>query len=99
MRFSTWYPAAQIAEQAPSAPGVFQVRVRGLIDYPTGRSAMIHYAAAADLRAAASEWAAALGPADALYRHLDELGSQTPQQVLDKLVKRFGDRFGAAPHQ
>jgi hypothetical protein len=97
VRFSSWYCAAQISEQAPARPGVFQVRVQALITYPTGRSAMIHYAQAEDLRLAAGEWAAEFGSDDARYRHLDELGSQTPQQVLDKLLTRFRARFGAVP--
>jgi hypothetical protein len=94
MRFSSWYDAEQIEQRAPAGPGVFQVRVAELIRYPTGRSAMIHYGAADQLRAAMLAWAQANGPADARYRHADDLGSRTPEQALEILNRRFNDRFG-----
>ena len=57
----------------PPSEGVLQLRVaRGLLDYPRGKSAMVHYAHAADLRAAARALAAAHAGDDLLCRHLIE---------------------------
>ena len=101
MRFVPWYPLAEAGDHAPAAPGVFQVRVRsGLIEYPRGKSAMIHYQAAADVRAAALELAAAHPGADWLCRHAEEMSAWElahPRDVLDRLLDRFLRRFGAPP--
>ena len=54
---------------------------------------MIYYGQAEHLRAAMLAWARAHGPADARYRHADELGSRTPAQALETLTRRFAARF------
>lgn len=97
MRFSSWYPAEQIQARAPARAGVFQIRAASLRDYPRGRSAMVHYGAGEDLRAALEAWAAAYGFEGALYRHADELGGKTPAEQLERLEARFAARFGALP--
>lgn len=101
MRFVPWYPLARAAAHAPATPGVFQVRVRrGLIDYPRGKSAMIHYGAGADVRAAASALAASHPDADWLCRHAVELSpaeAADPEGACRALVERFRARFGAPP--
>lgn len=54
MEFGQWYPLTAAEAHAPAGPGVL-VRVRtGLVEYPRGKSAMVHYQAADDVRAAAS---------------------------------------------
>lgn len=99
MEFGRWYPLAAAADHAPAAPGVLQVRVRtGLIDYPRGKSAMVHYQAAADVRAAADAIAAANPAADWLCRHL--LAPTDPaaaSALAAKLIRDFTARFGRAP--
>ena len=97
MRFCSWYPAEDIAALAPEGPGVFQVRVADLLRYPKGRSAMIHYGQSQQLRETMLAWAAEQGPADARYRHTEELGSRTPAEELARLEARFIDRFGEPP--
>jgi hypothetical protein len=96
VRFTSWYPAEQIAELAPPRAGVFQVRAEQLREYPTGRSAMVHYGCGDDLRAAMLEWATANGFAGARYRHADVLTRQ-PADALATLISRFVSRFGAPP--
>lgn len=97
-RFTPWYAAAAIPSEAPAEPGMFQVRTAELLVYPCGRSAMVHYAAAADLRAAMQAWAQAHAEHAGLrFRHCAELGAQTPAQFLAKLEGRFIERFGCAP--
>lgn len=99
MQFGRWYPLAQAAAHAPAAPGVFQVRTRtGLVDYPRGKSAMVHYAAADDVRAAATAYARAHPHADWLCRHLEDLDDpREAGAVAARLVHDFTIRFGRAP--
>jgi hypothetical protein len=105
MRFVPWYPLAEAARRAPATPGVFQVRVRtGLVDYPRGKSAMLHYGAGRDVRAAAAAFAAACARShpegDWLCRHAVELSAwelEHPEAACELLVERFRARFGAPP--
>ena len=61
MRFGRWHRLDRAAAEAPSAPGVLQVKIAsGLIDYPTGKSAMIRYGAAPDVKAAVADIARSL---------------------------------------
>lgn len=83
-------------------PGIFQVRIaRGLIDYPRGKSAMIHYGWARDLRAAVRDFAAAHPGVDWLCRHAVELSARERELGLEGafalLVDGFAQRFGTPP--
>ncbi len=96
-RFCRWYPLADAATSAPNRPGVFQVRVAdGLLDYPRGKSAMIAYRAAPDVRAAAADFAAEHPEEPWLCRHLEE-APRDPAGVLEDLKARFRRRFGSPP--
>ena len=106
--FGRWYPLRDAAAHAPVAPGVLQVRVAHghLLDYPRGKSAMVHYAAAEDVRAAAVALAAAHAAADDevhadagwLCRHTEGAVADPAALVAD-LVRAFTARFGCAPGQ
>jgi hypothetical protein len=96
VRFTSWYGAEQIAERASPRAGVFQVRAEHLRDYPTGRSAMVHYGCGEDLRATMLAWATAHGFEGARYRHADVL-ARPPADALASLLSRFLSRFGAPP--
>lgn len=101
MKFGSWYPLAEAALCAPAAPGVFQVRVaEGLVEYPRGKSAMIHYEAALDVRAAAANFAAAHPGAPWWCRHTIEPASLAPADadaLAAKLLRDFAVRFGTPP--
>ncbi len=99
MRFCPWYPLAEAGDRTPAAEGVLQLRIgQGLIDYPRGKSAMVHYAHAPDLRAAALALAAAHAGADLLCRHLIEIDPATDLAAFcATLQATFVDRFGAPP--
>lgn len=99
MRFGPWYPLAVARDLAPAAEGVLQLRLAsGLIDYPRGKSAMVHYAHAADVRAAAVAWAAAHGADGIVCRHLIEGdGATAPAALYAKVTEEFVRRFGALP--
>lgn len=101
MRFGRWHRLDEAAAAAPPGPGVYQVRVAsGLLDYPTGKSAMIRYGAARDLRAAASELARAHPGRDWLCRFSEEMSAREaadPDAIVAELVAAFRRRFGAPP--
>ena len=96
MRFCPWYPLADAAAHAPAAAGILQIRLAdGLVDYPTGKSAMVCYAHAHDMRAAAIALARDHAGEDLLCRHLDPEGETVDlaafhARVLDEFVRRFG---------
>lgn len=102
MAFGRWHPLDEAAEHAPAGPGVYQVRLaEGLISYPTGRSAMVHYGAASDVKAALEELARAHAGREWLCRFVDQgsaPGSAAAADVmLAELVAAFRRRFGAPP--
>jgi hypothetical protein len=101
MRFCPWYPLSAAAANAPPSPGVFQVRVAaGLLDYPRGKSAMIHYERADDLCAATAAFAASHPGVDWLCRHTIEMSPRDVEDVEALYAKVLGDflaRFGSAP--
>ncbi len=99
MRFGAWYPLAEAGAHAPVGAGVWQLRLAsGLLDYPRGKSAMIHYAHAGDVAAAAAAWAAAHGSEGIVCRHLIETDATTDLAAFcAKLSDEFVRRFGAPP--
>jgi hypothetical protein len=96
VEFCSWYSLADAAVAAPAAPGVYQIKQPNVIDYPTGKSAMIHYGAASDVRAALLALAERHPRGPWLARH--QLA--TPEagvRLLDELLARFRQRFGGEP--
>lgn len=98
MKFGPWYPLREAGDRAPAAAGVFQVRLAsGLHDYPHGKSAMVWYEHAVDVRAAVLRFATT-HPGDLVCRHLIEHDSASDLAALcAKLRADFVRRFGAAP--
>jgi len=99
MQFGPWYPLVDARDHAPAAVGVWQLRLAsGLLDYPRGKTAMIHYDHAHDVRAAAVAWAAAHGADGIVCRHLIEVDAATDLAVFyAKLSDEFVRRFGSLP--
>jgi hypothetical protein len=98
MPFCPWYPLADAADHAIAGAGVLQLRLAsGLIDYPTGKSAMVHYEHADDVRARAIELAAELAGHDLLCRHLEPDTATDLAQFHAKVRGEFVRRFGAPP--
>lgn len=99
MRFGPWYPLTDAGDHAPAGEGVLQLRLAsGLIDYPRGKSAMVWYAHAPDVRAAAVELATTLDRTDLVCRHLIEIEAATDLAAFcAKLREDFVRRFGTAP--
>jgi hypothetical protein len=96
VRFGPWYPLAEAADHAPIEPGILQLRLAtGLLDYPKGKSAMVHYAHVEDLRASALGLAATHPGAVFVCRHLIEIDRATDlgtfyAKLRDEFVRRFG---------
>jgi hypothetical protein len=101
MTFSRWYPLDDASAHTPARPGVLQLRVRdGLIDYPRGKSAMIHYAVADDLRQVATSLPTHYAAVPTLCRHTEELTAAERADLpgaFARLVETFRNRFGAEP--
>lgn len=107
MRFCPWVPLSEAEAHVPAGPNVLQVRrARGLVAYPKGQSAMVHYQLAGDARAAARQLAARWPGEDLLCRYLiaDEEAGEAALPAADrlaaycdKLLAEFLHRFGALP--
>lgn len=97
MRFGSWHRLQDAADAAPRTSGVLQVRrEHGLAVYPRGKSAMILYAAADDLRAACARLAADHPGAAWLCRfNRDSLAD--PAEAAARLIADFAARFGGPP--
>ena len=77
---------------------MLQVRLAtGLVEYPTGKSAMVHYENAVDVRAAATALAARHAGEDLLCRHLEIQPDEPVSSFHAKLVGEFTRRFGSPP--
>lgn len=99
MQFGRWYPLADAPGLAPPGEGMLQLRVAtGLVEYPRGKSAMVWYEHAADVRAAATALAGRYAGQDLWCRHLIEIDGATDLAAFcAKLVTEFERRFGAPP--
>ena len=99
VQFGRWYPLAEAGDHTPEGEGVLQLRLAsGLLDYPRGKSAMVLYAHAPDLRAAARALAGAHAARDLWCRHLLEVDPAVDLAAFcAKLREEFERRFGAPP--
>lgn len=100
MRFGDWYPLDRAGDLAPTGEGVLQLRLAsGLVDYPRGKSAMVWYQHAADVRAAAGTLARRFAGRDLVCRHLIEVDAAVDLAAFcAKLRADFERRFGAVPY-
>jgi hypothetical protein len=102
VRFCPWYPLVDAAYHAPAGEGVLQVRLAsGLVDYPRGKSAMVHYEHAGDVRAAALAFGERHRSLALVARHLIEVehdsGGVAWPVIYAKVLGEFERRFGAPP--
>jgi hypothetical protein len=100
VQFGPWYPLADAAAHAPAGATVLQLRLpSGLVDYPRGKSAMVHYELARDGRAAALVLATRHVGRPLLCRHLEILpGTAVDVAAFHEKVRAdFVRRFGAPP--
>ena len=104
VHFGSWHPITEASAQAPDQTGVLQARAEGVMDYETGRSAMVMYACSPPgetLRAFLSvggrggrqlRRAVAAGARWIRFAEAPE-----PEAELDRLLKGFVERFGSPP--
>lgn len=99
MRFGEWYPLQAAGDLSPEGEGVLQLRLaHGLIDYPRGKSAMVWYQHAPDVRGAARALAVRFADRDLVCRHLIEVDDAVDLRAFcAKLREDFQRRFGSVP--
>ena len=99
MKFGPWYPLGDAGDLAPLGETVLQLRLAtGLLDYPRGKSAMVHYEHAPDGRAAALALAKTHAGKPFVCRHLIELDQPIDLAAFcAKLLEEFERRFGSVP--
>jgi hypothetical protein len=93
---------AKAPGEAPHHPGVLQARGAAPRSYPTGKSAMVLYAASdaeeSLHRYLAGRGAAAVDRAATFGARLVRFGvTAAPTTELDRLLRHFTERFGAPP--
>ena len=105
-QFSSWYPLTEdgIADHAPDGAAALQIkRQEGLVDYASGKSAMLCYFYAGDragdaLRKRFDEEIAnpgALGQGPLLFRYLE--GEDDAKEALADVLFKFVNNFGEPP--
>ena len=93
--FVHWYALRDAAEHAPAGPGVLQIKIpEGLRNYPSGKSAMVHYARSQNLQEELIRLAGEHDELDFLCRHQS---SEQPAVLLEFVQTQFERRFGTAP--
>lgn len=97
MRFGPWYRLDDAGGRLPAAPGVLQLRLeRGLVRYPRGKSAMIRYVAAGDVRTLAARLALE-HPGSPWLCRASEGACDDPDAAAARLLAEFAERFGSCP--
>ena len=102
MHFGAWHPITNASTAAPEAAGVLQTRAEGVMDYRSGRSAMILYACSRPdetLRGfvagrGARELARAVNAGARWIRFAE---ANDPKLEMERLLRGFVERFGGLP--
>ena len=102
VHFGSWHPITEASSLAPETSGVMQVRAEGVMDYETGRSAMVLYACSPPgetLRAfVGGRGGRQLRRAVAAGARWIRFAEATePEAELDRLLRGFVERFGSPP--
>ena len=94
MNFCPWYALSTSGMRAPREAGVFQVKViAGLVEYPGGKSAMVHYGHGSDLLAVTNAFDREYPDNAWVCRHVVDANHERRfERVLDQFVTRFGAR-------
>lgn len=98
--FCPWYPLTEALDFIPKQSGILQIKQKsGLIEYPTGKSAMVLYAFGDDLN---KELNVALTGFEShsrgnyMCRHGLEMTGHD-RKKFEELLLRFDKRFGRMP--
>lgn len=102
MQFGLWHPIAEAAARAPDAAGVLQTRTEEVMDYRTGRSAMVLYACSPPgetlrgfVGAAGAARVQEASRAGARWIRFAE--TDAPDAEMRRLLGLFVERFGGPP--
>jgi hypothetical protein len=102
VHFGVWHPISEASTAAPEAAGVLQTRAEGVMDYRSGRSAMVLYACS-DATETLRVFVAGRGARDldraisAGARWIRFAATPNPRPELDRLLEGFVERFGSPP--
>ena len=102
VHFGVWHPISQASTAAPEAAGVLQTRAEGVMDYRSGRSAMVLYACS-DTGETLRGFVAGRGAREldraisAGARWIRFAPTANPRRELDRLLEGFVERFGSPP--
>jgi hypothetical protein len=102
VHFGAWHPINEAGVNAPESAGVLQARAEGIMDYATGRSAMVLYACSPPgetLRGfVGGRGARQLRRAEAAgARWIRFAEAPDPSGELERLLRTFQERFGSLP--
>jgi hypothetical protein len=102
MHFGSWYPISEACLSAPDTSGVLQTRAEKVMDYKSGISAMVFYACTQPgetlrgfVNGRGNSQILRAQAAGACYIRYAEVAE--PTRELDRLLKRFCERFGSPP--
>jgi hypothetical protein len=92
--YGRWEPLEGV--EIPDGPGLLQARIEGLVQYPTGKSAMIYYDGGEQLSDAVERLRARAraGNENVLVRFAPH---DSPADELVDSLRQFAARFGSAP--
>jgi len=102
VHFGVWHPISEASTAAPDAAGVLQTRAEGVMDYRSGRSAMVLYACS-EVGETLRVFVAGRGSRDldraisAGARWIRFAATPNPRPELDRLLEGFVERFGSPP--
>ena len=102
VHFGVWHPISEAATAAPEAAGVLQTRAEGVMDYRSGRSAMVLYACT-DAGETLRGFVGGRGSREldraisAGARWIRFAPTPNPRRELDRLLEGFVERFGSPP--
>jgi hypothetical protein len=102
VHFGVWHPISEASTAAPEAAGVLQARAEGVMDYRSGRSAMVLYACS-DAGETLRGYLTGRGGRDidraisAGARWIRFATTPDPRRELDRLLEGFVERFGSPP--
>ena len=102
VHFGPWYPIAQASLFAPESSGVLQTRAEKVMDYKSGISAMVFYACTQPgetlqgfVNGRGNSQIQGAEAAGACFIRYAEAAD--PTRELNRLLKRFRERFGTPP--
>lgn len=100
MRYGNWENLNPLSDNVPATPGLFQIKKeRGLLDYPSGKTAMFYYGYANNLKTGLVEFRDKVlpqldAPQEVVVRWME---TQEIRKKFEKQMYLFHAKFGCLP--